>query len=151
MNTLGRRRRGSQGDLVFQDLRSSVKQNKLSSVKVNDVGKWDASGVWAKKPGLGRVASQAGFVVVVGSMLSQQGVGAGSVSCVFGLTCWSLGRGGNLSWEDWHSERLPVCGAAARARRFLIFSINYRISRFVFIFPCDANPSFYLMAAWILW
>lgn len=63
MNILGRRRRGSQGDLVFQDLRSSVKQNKLSSFKVND-GKWDASVVWAKKPGLGRVASQAGLVGV---------------------------------------------------------------------------------------
>lgn len=36
MNTLRRRSRGSQGDLIFQDLRSSIKQNKLSSFKVND-------------------------------------------------------------------------------------------------------------------
>lgn len=39
-----------------------------------------------------------------GLMLSQQGVGAGSASCVFGLTYWSLGGGGHLSWEDGHSE-----------------------------------------------
>lgn len=116
------------------------------------MGKWDASVVWAKKPGIGRVASQAGLVCVcVGSMLSQQGVGAGSASCVFGLTCWSLGGGVHLSWEDGHSEGLPLRGAAVRARSFLIFSINYKISRFVFIFPCAANPSFYLMAAWFLW
>lgn len=36
MNTLGRRRRVNQGELIFQGLRSSVKQNELSSFKVND-------------------------------------------------------------------------------------------------------------------
>lgn len=119
MNILGRRRRRSQGDLVFHDLRSSVKQNKLSSFKVNDgqvgcvccVGK-EARAWPGSKPG--RFGG--------GLMLSQQGVGAGSASCVFGLTYWSLGGGGHLFWEDGHFEGLPLCGAAARARRFLIFN-----------------------------
>lgn len=68
-------------------------------------------------------------------------MGTGTASCVFGLTRWSLEGDDHLPWEEWRSDELPLLRCSSRARRFLIFLNNYRISRFIFIFPSDTNPS----------